>query len=121
MPTAVAAVLAALVLGLATDAHAISALTGRPVLKLAGTAPLGIVGRGFAPGEVVRLVAVMGEQRGARTAIASARGFWRIRFELRVPRCAEVTVRAVGSLGSRAVLHRGGGACKSPKPGRGKP
>jgi len=120
MPTTVAAVLAALVLGLSADAAATGNRTDRPSLKLAGTAPLGVEGRGFAAGEVVRLVAVTAELRGARTAIASAKGLLRIRFELRVSRCAELTVRAVGSLGSRAVLHRGG-ACTSPKPDRGKP
>jgi len=114
MPTSVAAVLTSLFLGLTAGAEATNTRTRLPILKLAGTAPLGIEGRGFAPGEVVRLVAETGELRRKLTVIASVNGRLRIRFELRLPRCAELTVRATGSLGSRAVLHRG--ACKRPMP-----
>lgn len=121
MPTSVAAVLTSLFLGLTAGAEATSSRTRLPILKLAGAAPLAIEGRGFAAGEVVRLVAETRELRRTRTVIASVKGSLRIRFELRLPRCAELTVRATGSLGSRAVLHRS--ACKRPKPpqpGRGE-
>ena len=111
MPIAVAAVFITLVLGLTANADARDLRVGdpgraRPLLELEGTAPLEIAGRGFGSGEVVRLVAVTDGLQRTRTAIASAKGRLTMRFELRVRRCVELTVRAVGSLGSRAVLRR---------------
>ncbi len=120
MPLKVAATLTALVLGLTPDVGGAANGAERPILTLVATAPLTVSGRGFGAGEVVRLVVATAGARGGRTAIASAKGVLRMRFDLGVPRCAELTVRAIGSHGSRAVLHRGA-ACKPPKPDRGKP
>ncbi|MBA2296747.1 MAG: hypothetical protein H0W14_01760 [Actinobacteria bacterium] len=103
-PTAApVALLAALVLGLPA-----SAATERPILRLAATAPLAVEGRGFVGAENVQLVAVGARAQQTRTVVASKKGRLRVRFQLRARRCEEVTVRAVGSLGSRAVLHREG-------------
>ena len=76
----------------------------RPVLKLNDLAPVTVEGRGFAPRErVVLTVSALGAQR-ARTVLASRDGRFRSRFTLRLGRCAELTVRARGSRGHRAIL-----------------
>ena len=120
MPTAAAAALATLALGLTVNAGARELRAGepvraRPLLQLKAIAPLEIAGQGFGSGEVVRLVVVTEGLQRTRTAIASAKGALRMRFELRVERCAELTVRAAGSLGSRAVLRRSS-SCARAKP-----
>ena len=111
MPTAVAAAITTLVLGLTVHADARELRPGeparvRPLLQVRTVAPLEIAGQGFGSGEVVRLVVVTGRLERTRTAIASAKGRLTMRFDLSVTRCAELTVRAAGSLGSRAVLRR---------------
>jgi hypothetical protein len=111
MPAAAAAVLSTLVLGLSAAAGTASAGTPRPILQLRATAPLSIEGRGFAAGELVQIVSVAAGTQQTRAAVASKQGRLRVRFVLHVGRCADLTVRAVGSLGSRAVLRRAA-ACK---------
>ena len=111
MPTAVAAALATLVLGLTAHADARELRPGeparaRPMLQLRTVAPLEVVGQGFGSGEVVRLVVVTERLERTRTAIASAKGRLTMGFDLSVKRCAELTIRAAGSLGSRAMLRR---------------
>ncbi len=111
MPTSIAAALATLVLGLTghADARALrpgDPARGRPLLQLRTVAPLEVVGQGFGSGEVVRLVVVTVRLERTRTAIASSKGRLTMRFDLSVKPCAQVTVRAAGSLGSRAVLRR---------------
>ena len=113
MQTAAAAAIVALVLGLTAGSDAARTPEARAILAVAAPTPLAIEGRGFGVGEVVRLVARAGGIQSARTAIASAKGRFRIGFDLRVDRCADLTVRATGSQGSRAVLYRPG-ACKRP-------
>ena len=120
MPTAVAAVLATLVLGATRHADARALRAGepgraRPLLQIKTFAPLEIVGQGFGSGEVVRLVVATAVRERTRTAIASAKGRLTMRFELSVERCAELTVRAAGSLGSRALLHHSS-SCARAKP-----
>lgn len=120
MPTAVAAALATLVLGLTVHADARALRPGeparaRPLLQLRTVAPLEVVGQGFGSGEVVRLVVATERLKRARTAISSAKGRLTMRFDLSVKRCAKLTVRAAGSLGSRAVLRRSN-SCERGRP-----
>lgn len=76
----------------------------RPTLKLKDLSPLTVEGRGFGPRErVVLSASALGAQR-ARTARATRDGRFVVRFTLRLGRCAELTVRARGSLGHRAIL-----------------
>ncbi len=49
----------------------------------------------------------------ARTT-AKPNGRFSTRFELRVAKCAELTIRAVGNRGSRAILQKTS-TCKQPK------
>ncbi|MEJ7567100.1 MAG: hypothetical protein WKF41_02440 [Gaiellaceae bacterium] len=112
---ATAAMLAALVLGPTAGAVSTDAGTTRPILQLRATAPLSVEGRGFVFGESIRVVAVTTGAQQTRTATASKLRRLKVRFALRLGRCAEATVRAVGSLGSRTVLRRDG-ACKKPEP-----
>lgn len=70
-------------------------------LQLMRSAPLQVRGRGFEPGEVVRLKV---NDRRATRAKASSRGFFVASFGLGVSRCDAVRVVAAGSSGSRAVL-----------------
>ncbi len=50
------------------------------------------------------VAAVRGTQRIAN-AIAHRNGRFAARFDLRLKRCTPFTVRAIGRLGSRAILH----------------
>jgi hypothetical protein len=98
---AAAAVLAVLLL-LALPAGA--AQPRRATLKLAGLAPLRVDARGFGAGERVVLTAsAAGVQRMA-AVVARKQGSFTAQFDLRLGRCAPLTVRAVGERGSRAVL-----------------
>jgi hypothetical protein len=73
-------------------------------LKLGSVAPLVVRGIGFGAGEpVVVTAAVPGEQRIVNVA-ARRNGRFAARFPLRLKRCTPLTVRAIGALGSRAIL-----------------
>jgi hypothetical protein len=73
-------------------------------LHLASRSPLAVQGRGFGAGEPVSLTAATaGAVRTVRFN-ASREGRFRALFDLRVARCGRLLVRAIGGLGSRAVL-----------------
>jgi hypothetical protein len=73
-------------------------------LQLASRSPLAVQGRGFGAGEAVSLTAATAGAIRTIRVHASGNGRFRARFELRLPRCGQLVVRAVGALGSRAVL-----------------
>jgi hypothetical protein len=73
----------------------------KPTLQLVRPAPLQVRGRGFEPGELVRLK--LNDQRATR-AKASAGGSFVASFGLSVSRCDAIRIVASGSSGSRAVL-----------------
>lgn len=89
----------------------------RATLKLAALAPLVVHGRGFAKDERVVLTATGANAQRTLRVAAGGNGSFTARFDLRLGRCASLTVRAVGALGSRAILQVEPG-CKEKK-GRG--
>jgi hypothetical protein len=73
-------------------------------LVLASLAPLVVRGSGFGEGEhVVVVAAIPGDQRIVEVD-ARRNGRFVARLTLRLERCAVLTVRAIGGLGSRAIL-----------------
>ena len=89
----------------------------RATLKLGSVAPLVVRGIGFGAGEhVVVTAAVPGEQR-ILDVEARRNGRFAVTFPLRLRRCTPLTVRAIGALGSRAILQVKPG-CKSGRRGR---
>ena len=97
-----AAAAAVLVLVLALPAGA--AQPRRATLKLVGLQPLVVKGMSFGKRERVGLTAsAPGAQRILGVA-ADRSGAFTARFNLRLGRCDSVTVRAVGTRGSRAIL-----------------
>lgn len=97
-----AAAAAVLVLVLALPAGA--AQPRRATLKLAALAPLVVEGRGFGKGERVVLTASASNAQRLLSVVARRKGSFTARFDLRLGRCASLTVRAVGARGSRAIL-----------------
>lgn len=79
--------------------------TSAASLRLADGSPVTLVGRGFGPGEAVRLTVRMGERLAVRRVTAGTRGG--IRVVLRTwtyDRCTGLRVLAAGSFGHRAGL-----------------
>lgn len=97
---AVAAALLLLLLAL----PAAAAPPRRATLKLASLAPLVVEGDGFVRRERVVLTASAPSTRRTLALVARRAGDFTARFDLRLGRCAPLTVRAVGALGSRAIL-----------------
>jgi hypothetical protein len=94
------------VIALALSPSAPSAANSSPELRLADRSPLTIDGRGFKPGERVRVtVHAAGVLRG-KTASARRSGRFGVRFaDLTLGPCTGFRVAAKGSLGSRAKLN----------------
>jgi hypothetical protein len=108
-----AAAAALLVLVLALPAA--GAPPRRAALQLQATAPVTVRATGFGAREPVVLTLAAGRVRGTSVVRASARGAFTARFQrVRLGRCAEFTVRAVGRQGSRAILQVSP-ACKTRK------
>ena len=97
-----AAAAAVLVLVLALPAGA--AQPRRATLKLAALAPLAVKGNGFGKGEHVVMTASAPNAQRLLRVVARRSGSFTARFDLRLGRCASLTVRAVGARGSRAIL-----------------
>jgi len=76
----------------------------RPSLRVAATNPVTIVGTGFKAGERVRVTVSTAGERATRLTVASARGWFRVRFAgIRAASECKVFAVATGSNGSRAV------------------
>ena len=95
---------AAAVLMLVLALPAAAAQPKRATLKLAGLAPLVVQGRGFGKGERVVLTAAAPNLQRTLGVVARRNGSFTARFGVRLGRCTPLTVRAVGVLGSRAIL-----------------
>lgn len=87
----------------------------RATLKLASVSPLVVRGHDFGRRE---RVAVVASQPGMQQIVnvTARQGRFAAPFTLVVERCTTLTVRAIGSLGSRAILQRDTG-CRPPKDG----
>jgi hypothetical protein len=85
----------------------------RATLKLDSVSPLVVRGAGFGRGE---RVAVVANQPGTQQIVnlTARRGLFTATFTREFDRCAALTIRAIGSLGSRAILQRDG-ACPPPR------
>ena len=97
-----AAAAAILVLLLALPAAA--AQPRRATLKLTTLAPLVVKGHGFGNGERVVLTVSASSAQRLQGLNARRNGSFTARFDLRLGRCAPLTIRAVGARGSRAIL-----------------
>ena len=95
---------AAVVLALVLAVPAWGAKPRRPSLDLRSTDPVVVTGRGFASGEPVLLTARAGTVGRAVPLEAKRDGTFTARFRLKLGRCTPLTVRAVGTRGSRAIL-----------------
>ena len=94
----------------------------RATLELRSIDPVVVRGRGFAPREPVLVTASAPHVRRIVPLIARRNGSFTARFRmLRLERCTPVTIRAVGTRGSRAILQAEPG-CRAPRrPGRAGP
>ena len=88
-----------------------TAVTPRPVLRLAEPAPLTLNGAGFRANEHVRVVAIAGK-RATQSATAGVRGRFAVRFRgMAADTCRGLTATAIGDKGSRATYKRAPGEC----------
>ncbi len=76
----------------------------RATLKLDSVAPLVVRGLGFGAGEHVVVIAATPDDQRIVEVDARQNGRFTVRFKLRPERCAPLTFRAIGGLGSRAIL-----------------
>ena len=106
---------AAAVLVLLLVLPAAAAQPRRATLKLATLAPLVVHGQEFGKSERVALTASSSSAQRMLSVVARRDGSFTARFDLRLGRCASLTVRAVGARGSRAILQREPG-CDKKKP-----
>ncbi len=84
---------------------ALGAQPRRASLQLLSTEPVVVLGRGFTSREPVLLTATAGTIRRIVPLIARRNGTFKARFKrLRLGPCAPVTILAVGTRGSRAIL-----------------
>ena len=86
----------------------------RATLKLTTVAPLVVHGVGFGRGERIAVIAGYPGTQQIVNVQARRNGRFSARFTLVLTRCTPLTVRAIGSLGSRAILQRDP-ACKGRK------
>ncbi len=107
----VAAIVSALLLAGMGEA----ALSGKPLLRVAATAPLAVSGSGFRPAERVRVTAITVHGSLGKTVRVTGRGRFLVRFaSLTADPCVVRAVRAVGAKGSRALLRFPIAACQPP-------
>lgn len=106
----VGAILLGVVVGGALAAPT-TAVTSRPVLRLADDEPLMFSGSGFRASEHVKVVAIAGE-RAARSVTAGSSGRFSVRFRgMDADACRGLTAIAIGDRGSRATYKRAPGQC----------
>lgn len=89
-------------------------LPAKPLMLVVGPlAPLTINGIRFKAFERVTLT-LYGSQRVIKHVTATRTGAFSAKFEIKVPPCRTVTIRAVGSKGSRAVRQLPRPNCREP-------
>ena len=87
----------------------------RASLELRSTDPVVVLGRGFASREPVLVTAKSGKTQRIVPLVARRNGTFTARFKkLRLGPCAPLTIRAIGTRGSRAILQVEPG-CESPR------
>ena len=87
----------------------------RATLKLGSVAPLVVRGIGFGAGEHVAVIAAVPGDQHIVELDARRDGRFVAEFPLSLKRCAAITVRAIGTLGSRAILQVKPGCTKGRK------
>jgi hypothetical protein len=93
-----------------------SAAEATPSLRLFAKDPIAVGGRGFRPGEQVRLVALGSLKRVSVTTEADERGMFKASFPpLGADRCSPLVVAAVGAEGSRASVKVTRRPCTPPR------
>lgn len=97
-------VFAAVVLALVLVLPSWAARPRRAQLDLTSVAPLVVRGIGFGAGERVAVIASYPGAQQIVNITARRNGGFRAVFTLAVTRCTPLTIRAVGGLGSRAIL-----------------
>jgi hypothetical protein len=108
--------LVVLVLAVFALLHSDSAAEAKPSLRLVAEDPIAVGGRGFRPGERVRLVALGSLQRVSVTNEADERGTFKASFPpLGADRCSPLVVAAIGSQGSRASVKVTRRPCPPPR------
>lgn len=85
----------------------------KPRLWIGPLFPLTVRGRNFKARERVT-VTLDGGRRGKATVRADRVGGFTARFAVRLGRCGTVTIRAVGSAGSRVVYQPARPSCREP-------
>jgi hypothetical protein len=85
----------------------------KPLVLVAGLAPLTVRGVRFKPLERVT-VTLDGGKAGTARVVASRAGVFRAEFRIRLLPCRTVTIRAVGSRGSKAVRQLPRPDCREP-------
>jgi hypothetical protein len=93
-----------------------AAAAATPALRLLDSSPVRFAGRGFAPGERVRVRASAAGSSRTRRVSAGARGRFRVTFRhLSHDRCSGLLIaRAIGSEGRRASYKRPQPQCPPP-------
>jgi hypothetical protein len=77
---------------------------GRPVLGVSDTSPFEVRGAGFASGERVQVLLAANGRRYERSTVAARDGTFSASFRATLGPCGRFTLRAFGSLGSRALV-----------------
>ena len=85
----------------------------KPLMLVGPLAPLTIHGIRFKPRESVTLT-LDGGRRGTKRVLTTRAGTFTARFEVKLLPCRTVTIRAVGSMGSRAVRQLPRPNCREP-------
>jgi hypothetical protein len=80
------------------------------------TAPALLRGAGFQPREHVRIVVVSGATRNMRQVVATRLGRFVMRMRADMNACQGFSIRAVGSMGTKATLKRAPGQCPNLAP-----
>lgn len=87
---------------------------GQPALRPVDADPLTLRGTSFARGERVKVLLAAPATVRSKTVRADARGRFRVAFAIRVGRCDDVVVQAIGARGSRAAWQRDALHCTDP-------
>jgi hypothetical protein len=88
--------------------------TARPALRPVSLQPLTVQGLRFRANERVTLLLASDGLASKRVVRAGALGRFTVRYTLRVDRCTNYTLQAIGARGSRATLQHDVVGCVEP-------